>query len=89
VFALLITPAIGVKVVPIRETGAMGILRSLILFLNLKRTWILNFKERQMKIDLKWALNFSVVSPRGENIGWWPMETDKGWWALCLWLRRN
>jgi len=24
-----------------------------------------------MNIDLKFALNFSVVSPKAKNIGWW------------------
>jgi hypothetical protein len=42
-----------------------------------------------MKIDINWARNLSVVSPRAENIGWWPMETCKEWWQLQLWIRRN
>jgi len=43
-----------------------------------------------MNIDLKFALNFSVVSPKAENIGWWNVvETNPKWWALYLWIRRN
>ncbi len=42
-----------------------------------------------MQIDLRYALALSVVSPRGENIGWWPIETSKEWWMFYLYLRRN
>lgn len=38
---------------------------------------------------MRWALNLSVVSSRGEDIGWWPYETDPGWRTLRLWIRRN
>jgi len=40
-------------------------------------------------MDIKWALNLSVVNPRAENIGWWPMETDPNWWGIYLWIKRN
>jgi len=43
-----------------------------------------------MKIDIKWALNLSVVNPKAENIGWWnAVESDPNWWTLYLWIRRN
>jgi len=46
-------------------------------------------ERRMMEIDLSYARNLSVVCPRAENIGWWPIVTDLNWWALYLWLRRN
>jgi len=41
-----------------------------------------------MQIDLKWAINLSVVAGK-EDIAWWPYETDRDWWTLRLWTRRN